>query len=163
MGDWLNNLYSSLNNKYEPQGRLGIALLSNLVNNQTQYRLLLYVNKNQPLATIRVTLEFKLSVQKNKYVSFYDEARVLWSVLFDSEQHVAQLATQIVLTKCNQLNGMIDGQKLHQDLKVPESDTSLKVESTDSVEVENIVSGWDGIKLNQVRNGYIQNWLLFKF
>ena len=110
------------------------------------------MTKTQPIATIRLTHDFKLSVQKNKYVSLYDESRTLWSILFDTDELVASFATQVTICKCNLLQGNVDGNKLNQDLKVHENDANLKVDSTDSVELESIVSVWsnNNTKLTEV-------------
>jgi hypothetical protein len=125
--------------------------LSNIIGNQVQYRILLYVTKTQPVATIRVMQDFKLSVQKSKYVSFYDESRTLWSILFDSEELVSNFGTKIVLCKINMLQGNIESVKsLQQDLRVHENEENPKLEQNDGVEVENIVSIWKDMKLTEV-------------
>ncbi len=83
--------FSSESNKYEPLGKLGLAIL----NNQGQYRLILYASRTQPLASLKVNSEFKASLQKNNYVSFYDESKRLWSVLFENEELVITFNTQV--------------------------------------------------------------------
>jgi hypothetical protein len=55
----------------------------------------MYVTKTQPVANIRIAGDFKFTVQKTKYVSFNDEARTLWSILFDTDELVATFATQV--------------------------------------------------------------------
>lgn len=47
------------------------------------------------MASIRVGVDFKVAVQKNNYISFYDESRQLWSILFDSEDLVVNFGTQV--------------------------------------------------------------------
>ncbi len=95
--------------------------------------------------------DFKLSVQKSKYVSFYDESRTLWSILFDSEELVSNFGTKIVLCKINMLQGNIESVKsLQQDLRVHENEENPKLEQNDGVEVENIVSIWKDMKLTEV-------------
>ena len=81
--------------KIKFKGKLGLALLSSQIQNQNQYRILLYVTKTQPVATIKIGHDFKLAIQKNNYASFYDENKQLWSVLFDSEDLVITFATQV--------------------------------------------------------------------
>jgi hypothetical protein len=58
--------------------------------------MLLYVTKTQPMANIRIGADFKFSVQKNRYVSFNDESRTLWSILFETDELVATFATQVL-------------------------------------------------------------------
>ncbi len=72
---------------------MGLAVL----NNQGQYRLILYVTRTQPVASLKVNLDFKASLQNNNYVSFYDESKRLWSILFENEELVANFNTQVYL------------------------------------------------------------------
>lgn len=81
----------SLNNRYEPQGKLGLVILSS----QNTYKLVLYVVKTQPTALIKLTSEFKIALQKNNYASFYDDTRQLWSILFENEDSIVSFATQV--------------------------------------------------------------------
>ncbi|CAF0730070.1 unnamed protein product [Brachionus calyciflorus] len=136
------------NNKYEPQGKLGLAILSS----QALYRILLYVTKTQPVATIRISQDFKISLQKNNYVTFYDEARQVWSILFDSEELVSNFATQVTLCKCNILQGNLQNEKLVQDLKFNDSDSGMIVESNDSIETTTLVNSWQNLKLVEIEN-----------
>jgi FK506-binding protein 15 len=144
------------NNKYEPQGKLGLAILSSQVSGQNQYRILMYVTKSQPVATIRLNPDFKLSVQKNNYGSFYDESKQLWSVLFDNEDLVATFATQITLCKCNLLlssGNTNDAVKLVQDLKVNDNDAQTVIEPGDAIECGVNVVLWKDFKLgNELEN-----------
>ena len=137
-----------MNGRYESQGqnsKLGLAI----INSQNTYRILIYLNKTQPLANIKLTLDFKLAVQKNNYTSFYDESSQLWSILFDNEDLVASFGTNIALGKCNLLQGnLADSYKLSQDLKSTDSD--LVVESSDSVEYSSLVTVWKDMKLQDV-------------
>lgn len=129
-----------------------MAILSNPANTQAAYRIILYVNKTNPMASIRITTDFKISLQKSNYVSFYDESRQIWSVLFDSEDLVSNFAKQIALCKCNLLNGNIQNDKLVQDLKFNDSDSDLIVENNDSIEVSTLVSSWQNFKLTEIDN-----------
>lgn len=72
---------------------MGLAIL----NSQGQYRLILYVTRTQPVASLKVNLDFKVSLQKNNYVSFYDESKRLWSILFENEELVTTFNTQVYL------------------------------------------------------------------
>lgn len=65
------------------------------MNNQGQYRVLLYLANKQPVGSARITGEFKLSVQKNNYAMFYDETKQLWSILFDTEDLIVAFTTQV--------------------------------------------------------------------
>ena len=145
-------VFKYLNGKYEPQGRLGLAILSSQANAQTQYRILMYVTRAQPVASVRLAAEFKLAVQKNNYASFYDDARQLWSILFDTEDVIASFATQITLCKCNLLmasGNVHEAVKLVQDLKVNDADGQATLEPNDSIECGVAVSLWKVLKVNQ--------------
>ena len=118
----------------------------------------MYVTKSQPIANIRLTGDFKLSVQKNNYASFYDESKQLWSVLFDNEDLVISFATQITLCKCNIFiaNGNTnDCLKVVQDLKVNDNDAQT-IESGDSIECGVNVVVWKDFKLGSELENTIQ-------
>lgn len=72
-----------------------MAILSNVANGQVLNRLLLYTTTKQTAAAVRLTVEFKISVQKSNYVSFYDEQKQLWSIMFDNEDAVVNFASQV--------------------------------------------------------------------
>lgn len=129
-----------------------MAILSNPANTQAAYRIILYMTKTNPLASIKITNDFKISLQKSNYVSFYDESRQIWSVLFESDDLVSNFAKQITLCKCNLLNGNIQNDKLVQDLKFNDSDSEPIVENNDSIEVSTLVSSWQNFKLTEIEN-----------
>jgi hypothetical protein len=125
---------------------MGLAI----INSSGQFRLLIYLNKTQPLANIQLGLDFKLAVQKNNYTSFYDEQSQLWSVLLDSEDLVASFGTNVALCKCNLLQGNLESIKLSQELKCADADIAQGVEAGDSVEIGTLVSVWKDSKLHEV-------------
>ena len=106
------------------------------------------------MAAARISVEFRVSVQKNNYASFYDDQKQLWSILFDSEDLVASFATQVTLCKCNILQGNVDGQKLHQELKINDTGEGVNsiVEANDSVEAINVTSLIKDQKLMEIEN-----------
>ena len=146
------NLNLSVNNNYQDQGKAGLALLSNTQNNQiVGYRLLIYVTKTQPIASIKLTQNFKLITQANNYSSFFDESNQPWSVMFDNESSNGQFGTQITLSRLNlmHLTGTFDNNKvIGHDLKV--SNEAVLVEANDSIEFTTIVTLWKNMKLDEV-------------
>lgn len=72
-----------------------MAVVFSLANGISTYKLILYTTTKQTVGSVRLAVEFRVSVQKNNYVSFYDEQKQLWSILFDSEELVASFATQV--------------------------------------------------------------------
>lgn len=139
--------FKYLNNRHEPQGKLGLAILSN----QNTYKLLLYATKTQPAAIVTIGNDFKIALQKNNYASFYDEHRQLWSVLFDTEDLVSSFATNVVLCKIN-LMVVISPEvgPIKQDLNLNETDGSIKVESNDSIEIETVITLYQDGNLGSV-------------
>lgn len=129
-----------------------MAVLSNPANTQAAYRILLYVTKTQPVATIRIAHDFKISLQKNNYVSFYDDSRQVWSILFDTEDLVSNFAKQVTLCKCNLLGGNLQNDKFVQDLRFNDTASEYIVENNDSIEVSTVVSSWQSYKLNEIEN-----------
>ena len=143
-----------MNNNYENQGKTGLALIGNLLNNQVGYSLILYVDKKQPLATIKVTKSFKMIVQSNNYASFYDEANQPWSVMFESEPLLIQFATKLTLARCNILQGnLASAGAITQELKLCSSEANAaqtSVETGDAIELTNAVTLWKDYKLTDV-------------
>lgn len=142
-----------MNNNYENQGKTGLALIGNLLNNQVGYTLILYVDKKQPLATIKVTKGFKMIVQANNYASFYDDANQPWSVMFESEAFLIQFATKLTLARCNILLGNLSGAVITQELKLSSNEANAaqtSVEASDAIEVSNTVTLWKDYKLSDV-------------
>jgi len=141
-----------VNNNYQDQGKAGLALLSNTQNSQiVGYRLLIYVTKTQPIASIKLTQNFKVINQANNYSSFFDETNHPWSVMFDNESLNGQFATQIALCRLNlmHLTGTFDNNKvIVQDLRV--SNETVSVEPNDSIEATTIVTLWKEMKLDEV-------------
>ncbi len=156
------NMKNSTNNQYESQGKLGLAILAN----QNTYKLLLYATKTQPTAIIKLTADFKIALQKNNYSSFYDENRQLWSVLFDGEDSVASFATNICLCKTNLLlanNNETNLVLLKQELKFNDTEAnSLVIESSDSIEIETLVTLHKDFKLTDVIENTQQNPIKLK-
>ena len=81
-------------------------------------------------------------MQKNNYSSFYDEDRQLWSVLFETEDLLADFAKNIFLCKINlklEKNNILST-PVKQDLCNNDNDNVLTVEDSDSIEIETLVT-----------------------
>ena len=65
------------------------------------YRLIIYITKSQPLASIKLNATFKLMIQANNYLSLYDETNQAWSIMFDQESTLIQCVMQLTLVKFN--------------------------------------------------------------
>jgi FK506-binding protein 15 len=133
--------FKFINNQYEAQNKLGLALLSTSPSN---YTLLLYIDRTRPMASIKIGNDFKVAIQNNNYASIYDDTKQLWSILFDSEKLIIQFSTQILLCKCNLLNGQLRNVILQQDLNAlpPQSTIDDQIEMGDSVELATILTEW---------------------
>jgi hypothetical protein len=131
--------------------------VSNLTaSNQTSYRLIIYITKTQPLASIKLASSFKLNLQPNNYVSFYDEANQAWSVMFEQEPILVQFLTQTTLAKFNVLqeSATKSDKILIQDLKMSSGNdegSHLLVEADDSVEISTLLTVWKDYKFDDVR------------
>ncbi|XP_070532275.1 FK506-binding protein 15-like isoform X2 [Ptychodera flava] len=126
--------YKYVNGQYNKQGKLGAALLGNQQTNE--YRILLYVGKQQQVASAKITASFSFVIQSNKYATFYDDQRQSWSVMFDTDQNVIDFSKQVALAKINSAGGTTTG-VVQQDLVLGDSQG---LESGDSVEVK--YTGW---------------------
>ena len=146
-------LFKSANNRYDTLGKQGLALIGT----GNQYKLLLYVNKTAPTVQLKLSEDFSISLQKSNYLSFYDDNKQLWSILFDNEEIIAQFATQILLIKFNlfyQVHSKIvdDSFLLAQELKFNElsgsNDLSTTIEANDSIEVGTLILLWSNLKIS---------------
>ncbi|XP_078685814.1 FK506-binding protein 15-like isoform X2 [Branchiostoma floridae x Branchiostoma belcheri] len=124
--------YKYVDNQYVKQGKLGAAILGSHSN--SDYKILLYVSKDRPVTTAKVTRTFSFTVQANNYASFYDDQRQTWSVMFESESNAVDFAKHIGMSRAN--SGAIDG-IVHQDLVLGEGQA---VDVGDSMEMK--YTGW---------------------
>ncbi|XP_075690918.1 FK506-binding protein 15 isoform X2 [Rhinoderma darwinii] len=104
--------YKYVNGQYTKQGKFGAAVLGNPTSKE--YRILLYISQQQPVTTVRIHAGFSFTVQLNNYAAFYDDQRLSWSVMFESETAAVEFSKQVGLAKCNSAPS-IDGVVL-QDL-----------------------------------------------
>ena len=91
-------------------------------------------------------------------MSFYDDNKQLWSILFDNEEIIAQFATQILLIKFNMFyqthsQSVDDSFALAQELKYNElatsnNDSAITVEANDSIECGTLILLWSNMKIN---------------
>lgn len=113
------------------QGRLGIAVLGN--HDTSNYKLILYKEKQQQVAGAAINAQFAIRVQGNNFLSFVDEKRFNWSVKFDSEEALINFAKQAVIAKAESHGaGLLDlDNVISQDLILGEGESeALKIGST---------------------------------
>lgn len=113
------------------QGRLGIAVLGN--HDTSNYKLILYKEKQQQVAVAAINAQFAIRVQGNNFLSFVDEKRFNWSVKFDSEEALINFAKQAVIAKAESHGaGLVDlDNVISQDLILGEGESeALKIGST---------------------------------
>ncbi|RUS76258.1 hypothetical protein EGW08_015973, partial [Elysia chlorotica] len=126
--------YKYVDNSHTSQGKLGAALLGN--RSTKDYRILLYVNKQQQVTNAKITSNFAFNVQQNNYATFYDDARQTWSIMFDSTENAVKFAKEMALAKANAFSGD-PTELIQQDLVLGEGGG---LEQGDSVEVK--YTGW---------------------
>ncbi|XP_073455954.1 FK506-binding protein 15 isoform X1 [Aquarana catesbeiana] len=91
--------YKYVNGQYVKQGKFGAAVLGN--HTAKEYRILLYISQQQPVASVRVHPGFLFAVQLNNYAAFYDDQRQSWSVMFESEASAVDFSKQVCIAKCS--------------------------------------------------------------
>ncbi|XP_067143680.1 FK506-binding protein 15-like isoform X4 [Centruroides vittatus] len=119
---------------YVNQGKMGAAILEN--HDPLMIRIILYKNKQHPLSTTTISVHFNFTIQANNYASFYDNQKVNWSVLFDSEQLASEFARHVAFTKAK-VHGSHLNSPLIQDLNFGEGN---EVDNGDSIEIK--YTGW---------------------
>ncbi|KAM8803338.1 FK506-binding protein 15 [Rhynchonycteris naso] len=120
--------YRYTNGQYVKQGKFGAAVLGN--HTAREYRVLLYISQQQPVTVARIHLNFELTVRPNNYITFYDDQRQNWSIMFESEKAAVEFSKQVCIAKCNSTSSL--EAVLSQDLIVTEGSA---VEVGDSLEV----------------------------
>ncbi|GFN76396.1 peptidylprolyl isomerase [Plakobranchus ocellatus] len=126
--------YKYVDNNHTSQGKLGCALLGNRA--AKDYRILLYVNKQQQTTNAKITPSFAFNIQQNNYATFYDDARQTWSIMFDSTENAVKFSKEMALAKANTSPGA-PTELIQQDLVQGEGGV---LEAGDSVEVK--YTGW---------------------
>eukprot|EP00118_Oscarella_pearsei_P004542 m.19625 g.19625 ORF g.19625 m.19625 type:complete len:926 (+) comp27874_c0_seq2:95-2872(+) len=91
--------YEYIQGKAIDKGRLGLAILGSPF--AQEYKLVLYVSKQQYVAQVAIVSSFAFNVTTNNYVTFHDDHRRSWSVLFDSQDAMFDFAKQVVVAKTN--------------------------------------------------------------
>ncbi|XP_054919357.1 FK506-binding protein 15-like isoform X2 [Dermacentor andersoni] len=113
------------------QGKLGIAVLGN--HDTSNYKLILYKEKQQQLAVAAINAQFTIRVQGNNFLSFVDEKRFNWSVKFDSEEALINFAKQAIIAKAESHGAALVNLDniISQDLILGEAESeALKIGST---------------------------------
>ncbi|XP_053229933.1 FK506-binding protein 15-like isoform X4 [Podarcis raffonei] len=91
--------YLFTNGKYVKHGKYGAAVVGS--NATKEYRVLLYISKQQQIATARIDAWFVFTVQHNNYCTFYDDQRQNWSIMFESEVAAVDFSKQLCIAKYN--------------------------------------------------------------
>uniref|UniRef100_H2YCA1 peptidylprolyl isomerase n=1 Tax=Ciona savignyi TaxID=51511 RepID=H2YCA1_CIOSA len=128
--------YKYTNNQHVKQGKLGAAILRNIAAND--YKILMYVTKQQPVSTAQITRQFNFVVQANNYASFYDDQRQSWNILFDNSEQLTEFSKQVCLAKFFSSPTSCES-VVSQDLS-PRDAKLVQVEPGDSLEVK--YTGW---------------------
>ncbi|XP_060074716.1 FK506-binding protein 15-like isoform X2 [Ylistrum balloti] len=126
--------YKYVDGQYASQGKLGAAILGSPASQD--YRILLYVSKQQQVTNVRITPAFVFTIQANNYASFYDDARQSWSLMFDNEQNSEKFAKQVGLARAISTGTALDS-VVTQDLHLGDGGP---LETGDLVEVK--YTGW---------------------
>jgi len=74
-------------------GKLGAAILKNVADND--FKILLYLSKQKPVAAAKITSSFLFTLQPNNYVGFYDDKRQFWNLLFDNDQQLTDFTKHV--------------------------------------------------------------------
>ncbi|XP_064458259.1 FK506-binding protein 15-like isoform X2 [Ornithodoros turicata] len=105
------------NGKHVNQGKLGFAVVGH--HGSAVYKLILYKGKQQQVTTATINTQFLFLVQPKGYVNFCDDSRSNWSVKFESEQNLVDMAKQVALAKANSAASSLNG-VIIQDLTLGE-------------------------------------------
>ncbi|KAL4609354.1 FK506-binding protein 15-like isoform X2 [Arapaima gigas] len=85
--------FKYVNGEHRKLGRIGAAVLGNLVTRE--YKILLYYNQQEHLTSATVHPGFVFTVQPGNYGSFYDDHRQNWSVMFETEKARADFCKEV--------------------------------------------------------------------
>ncbi|XP_077778488.1 FK506-binding protein 15-like isoform X10 [Podarcis muralis] len=125
--------YLFTNGKYVKHGKYGAAVVGS--NATKEYRVLLYISKQQQIATARIDAWFVFTVQPNNYCTFYDDQRQNWSIMFESEMAAVDFSKQLCIAKYN--SSRSPDSVLCQDLVLGDGQG---VETGDALEIT--FTGW---------------------
>nr|XP_028571162.1 FK506-binding protein 15-like isoform X2 [Podarcis muralis] len=91
--------YLFTNGKYVKHGKYGAAVVGS--NATKEYKVLLYISKQQQIATASIHACFVFTVHPNNYCTFYDDQRQIWSIMFESEMAAVDFSKQLCIAKYN--------------------------------------------------------------
>lgn len=109
--------------KYSSQGQAGAAILGS--HETSTYKLLLYKGKQQKITCCSINANFSYRVQEKNYANFYDDRKVNWSIMFESEQSSIEFAKQIALAKASSCGSSLNS-TIIQDLTAGEGTVILE-------------------------------------
>lgn len=121
--------------KYSSQGQAGAAILGS--HETSVYKLLLYKGKQQKITSCSINANFSYRVQEKNYANFYDDRKVNWSIMFDSDQSSIEFAKQVALAKASSCGSNLNS-TIIQDLTAGEGTVIL--ENGGSADVQ--YTGW---------------------
>lgn len=87
---------------YNPQGKLGLALLGN--STSRLFQLYLYKGKQQHITTVKITPNFQFTVQPHLYATFYDDRTQNWSIMFEKKEDAFEFTTQVAVARYRSAN-----------------------------------------------------------
>uniref|UniRef100_A0A4W5RM72 FKBP prolyl isomerase family member 15a n=1 Tax=Hucho hucho TaxID=62062 RepID=A0A4W5RM72_9TELE len=88
-----------VNGQYTKQGKVGAAILGN--HPTREYMILLYGSQQKPITTAKIHLGFIFTVQPGNYGTFYDDQRLNWSLMFDSEKAGVDFCKELCVARWN--------------------------------------------------------------
>lgn len=118
------NFIRRQNGQYVAVGKVGLALIGNIV--ARQYDVILYKGTQDYISIVGITSDFAYTVHANNYASYYDVNKHNWSILFDNFESSAQFAREICLSRYYSRSSRIDGSIVYQDITAAGKDTSAK-------------------------------------
>lgn len=82
---------------YNPQGKLGMALLGN--SSSKLFQLLLYKGKQQQITAVKISPHFQFTVQPHLYATFYDDRTQNWSIMFENREDAIEFTVQVAVAR----------------------------------------------------------------
>ncbi|XP_011332114.1 FK506-binding protein 15 isoform X2 [Ooceraea biroi] len=91
------HVFKLQNGTYRSIGKLGMALTGNVTTRM--YQIILYRSKQDYISVATVTRDFVYTVQANNYVSYYDNNKENWSILFENNDSYLEFAIEVGLAR----------------------------------------------------------------
>ncbi|KAM6930962.1 FK506-binding protein 15 [Xenentodon cancila] len=139
--------YKYVDGQYAKQGKLGAAVLGSHRASEVwtlrrdysaevvDYKLLLYLSQQKQVTAAKIHVGFVLTVQPNNYLTFYDDQRQNWSLMFQTDKMASDFCKEVCLAKANSTTSL--DAVVIQDLILGEGQA---VDIGDSLEL--VYTGW---------------------